>query len=88
MKAQNGYLILEIPQKETETKSGILLPIVGSDGLNDSGSTATAKICAIPDSSTYQVGQLVVFNKYVPIIFEFEEKAYIAVKDTEIIAIV
>lgn len=59
IKPNAGFLLLEVPDKPTETVSGVLL---ASDDNNSV--PMMAKIIATHAESTYKVGEMVLFRKY------------------------
>lgn len=85
IKAQNNYVILTQVQKsnENKTESGIILPTI----VEDKDTTGWANVHAASEGSKYKPGDLVIFNKYVPVQFVLEKVQYLAVKETDIIAI-
>lgn len=85
MKPQNGYLILVWADEpvEKETQSGLILP----SNIEDKDTTGWGDIDTVCENSKYEKGQRVIFSKYIPVQFKIEEKLYIAIKESDVIAV-
>lgn len=83
MKPQNGYLIAEVLKpEEAKTAGGLLLPeITQVDKVFSYGKVLFS-------NDEYQVGETVLYNRYTPYDFEYEGKVCVAIKATDIIAII
>jgi len=80
---KNNYLIVEvINPAEEKTSSGIVLPeITQADKVFSYGTVLFG-------NEEYNVGETVLYNRYVPYDFEFEGKVCVAIKATDIIAVI
>ena len=93
LKPLNDNVIVEGIDEETLTKSGLVLPdtvdkerpekgkvvAVGPGKMQDSGQRAPMAV---------QVGNVVLFKKYSPDEFKVEDKEYLVVSESDILAIV
>lgn len=93
IKPLNNRVVIEPAPKETQTKSGIVIPdtagnerpvqgtivAVGPGKLNEKGERTPLSV---------KVGNTVLFKKYGPEEFEHEDKKYLIVDEDDIIAII
>lgn len=91
LKPLNDHVVLEAAPEEKQTKSGIILT------SGDSERPSVAKVIAVGDGlledgkrqpMQVKVGDNVVFKKYATTEFKHEDKAYLIVKESDILAIV
>ena len=86
MTPQNGYIILiQFDKRTEEVRGGIIVPI---SVIEDSDVTGHAIIHAVSAGSKYKVGQVIVFSKFVPINFRLKDKEFLAIKESDVIAII
>lgn len=87
LKPLHDHVVLEAEDKENKTKSGIILSSKDKERPN------TAKVVAVGDGSndqplTVKVGDTVLFKSYAPTEFTHQEKPYLILKESDILAIV
>ena len=67
---KNGYLVVREPDRETETKGGLIIP--ESANVEDPEQTTYGEILECEEGSDYEVGDIVLFPKVLPNDFSIE----------------
>lgn len=92
LKPLGSRVLLEIPEEETTTASGLVLTGSAKE------KPQTAKVVAVGDGElledgkrapiSVKVGDLVLYEKYSGTEITYEDKDYLVIKDADIVAIV
>lgn len=86
MKPQNNHIILKpiYEDHEVTLDSGL---VISKEIIDEKDTTGWADIYAVCEGSKYEVGQRVMYSKLLPNPFKLENIEYMAIKESDVIAI-